>query len=35
MNLYEDLEYRGLIKDCSSEELKKKLNEKYQLFLKI
>lgn len=27
MNLYEDLEYRGLIKDCSSEELKKKLNE--------
>lgn len=27
MTFYEELEYRGLIKDCSSEELKKKLNE--------
>ncbi len=26
MNFYEDLEYRGLIKDCSSSELKEKLN---------
>ena len=26
MNLYEDLEYRGMIKDCSSPELKEKLN---------
>ncbi|MCI8575868.1 MAG: tyrosine--tRNA ligase [Bacilli bacterium] len=27
MNFYEDLEWRGLIKDCSSPELKEKLNE--------
>ncbi len=26
MKLYEDLEYRGMIKDCSSPELKEKLN---------
>ena len=27
MTFYEDLQYRGLIKDVSSEELEKKLNE--------
>ncbi len=32
MNIYEDLVYRGLIKDISSDELKKKLNEEELTF---
>lgn len=32
MNLYEDLKWRGLIKDISSPELEKKLNEEQLTF---
>ena len=32
MNCFEDLKYRGLIKDISSEELEKKLNEEKLTF---